>query len=116
RPQPAISLSSNDDDTCEQMNTNAIDEEASSPTGDYVFRIIFFTNQEAVNNNGNNRQQGSPGASDSSLRSSQSSLSPSTKLTSVSASLPTSPIDATFATSPVYVSPTTGFHRSISVR
>ncbi|CAF5116167.1 unnamed protein product, partial [Rotaria socialis] len=63
----------------------------------------------------NNRQQWSPGASDSSSQSSQSSLSPSAKLTSVSAPLPASPVDATFATSPVYVSPTTGFHRSISV-
>ncbi|CAM4901799.1 unnamed protein product [Rotaria socialis] len=116
RPQPTISLSSNDDDTVELMHTDTTDEDTSSPTGDYVFRIIFFTNQETVNNNENNRQQWSPGASDSSSQSSQSSLSPSAKLTSVSAPLPASPIDATFATSPVYVSPTTGFHRSISVR
>ncbi|CAF2962673.1 unnamed protein product [Rotaria sp. Silwood2] len=117
RLQPAISLSASDDDANVQMNVDTTDEETLSPTGDYVFRIIFLPDQETINNSGNYRYQWSPpGTTDSSSLSSQSSSSPSAQATSLSAPLPASPIDASFATSAVYVSPTTGLHKSISVR
>ncbi|CAF3545141.1 unnamed protein product [Rotaria sordida] len=116
RSQPAISLSTSDDESHVQMNADITDEDiSSSPTGDYVFRIIFFTDQETTNTNGHSRYQWSPGAVDSSSFSSQSSSSPSAQATSLSAPLPASPIDASFATSAVYVSPT-GLHKSVSVR
>ncbi|CAF5168415.1 unnamed protein product, partial [Rotaria sp. Silwood1] len=45
RPQPAISLSTSDDDANVQTNADITDEETSSPTGDYVFRIMFLTDR-----------------------------------------------------------------------
>jgi len=53
---------------------------------------------------------------DSSSLSSQSSLSPSAQSSSASAPLPATPIDPAFATSAVYVSPSIGLHKSLSVR
>ncbi|CAF4948235.1 unnamed protein product, partial [Rotaria sp. Silwood1] len=116
RPQPAISLSTSDDDANVQTNADITDEETSSPTGDYVFRIMFLTDQESISNNGHYRSQWSPETADSSSLSSQSSSSPSAQASSLSAPLPASPIDASFATSAVYISPATGLHKSISVR
>lgn len=53
---------------------------------------------------------------DSTSFSSQLSISPPAQTATISSPLPTSPTDATFATSAVYVSPTTGLHKSVSVR
>ncbi len=69
-----------------------------------------------MNSNANSRWQWSTGAMDSPSLSSQSSLSPSAQTGNATAPLPASPIDVTFATSAVYVSPTTGLHKSVSVR
>lgn len=43
--QPAISLSTSDDDTNGQINSDITDVDTSSPTGDYVFRIVFLTDR-----------------------------------------------------------------------
>ncbi len=40
--QRAMSLSTSDDDTNIQHNTDITDEDTSSTHGDYVFRIVFF--------------------------------------------------------------------------
>jgi hypothetical protein len=45
RPQPAISLSTSDDDTSGQINSDITDEDTSSLTGDYVFRLVFLTDR-----------------------------------------------------------------------
>ncbi len=45
RSQPAISLSTSDDDTNGHINSDITDDETSSPTEDYVFRIVFFTDR-----------------------------------------------------------------------
>jgi hypothetical protein len=45
RPRSAISLSASDDDANGQINSDLTDEETSTPTGDYVFRIIFLTDR-----------------------------------------------------------------------
>ncbi len=71
---------------------------------------------ETINNNANNRLQWSSGAVDSASLSSQSSISPPIQTANISAPLPASPTDTAFATSAVYVSPTTGLHKSVSVR
>jgi len=60
--------------------------------------------------------QSSSGAVDSSSLSSQSSMSPPAQSANTSAPLPASPTDTAFATSAVYVSPTLGLHKSVSVR
>ncbi len=45
RPRSAISLSASDDDTNEQINSDIIDEDKSSPTEDYVFRIVVLNDR-----------------------------------------------------------------------
>jgi hypothetical protein len=43
--QSAISLSTSDDDGSTQMISDGTDEEISSPTADYVFRIVFLADR-----------------------------------------------------------------------
>src|SRR5690349_7198920 len=84
--QRTISSSTSDDDT------NITDDDTSSLNGDYVFRIIIYTEEPL-----NNRWQWPLLTANS-----QSSLSPP-----VSASLPPSPMDAAVAND---------LHKSVSVR
>jgi hypothetical protein len=77
---------------------------------------IFDQLGETVNSNANSRWQWSTGTMDSPSLSSQSSLSPPAQTGNTTISSPISPTDAGFATSAVYVSPSTGLHKSISVR
>ncbi len=83
---------------------------------DQFLILIFDKLGETINSNANSRWQWSTGTTDSASLSSQSSLSPSAQTGNISAPLPTSPTDASFATSAVYVSPMTGLHKSVSIR
>jgi hypothetical protein len=78
--------------------------------------MVFNCLGETKGSNANSRWQWSSGAVDSSSLSSQSSLSPPAQTANASAPLSASPTDSAFATSAVYVSPTTGLHKSLSVR
>lgn len=40
--QQFMGLSSSDDSTTAQQNVDISDDDNSSPSGDYVFRIVFF--------------------------------------------------------------------------
>jgi hypothetical protein len=60
--------------------------------------------------------QWSSGTVDSSSISSQSSISPPAQSENTNEPLPASPTDTAFASSAVYVSPTIGLHKSVSVR
>ncbi|CAF0888852.1 unnamed protein product [Adineta steineri] len=111
-----MSFNTSDDDSNAQMNLDITDEEASSPTADYVFRIVFLTDHEAINNRESNRRQWAAGATNSSSLSSQSSLSPSAQMNSASVPSPASPTDTAFSTSGVYVSSIGGLPKSHSVR
>jgi hypothetical protein len=72
--------------------------------------------EEPININTSNRWQWSVAAANSKSLSSQTSLSPPIISQNTSSSLPPSPISATFANSAVYVTPSTGLHKSVSVR
>lgn len=135
RPRHAISLSASDDDSSGPSNTENSNMDPSAPTGDYVFRILFFSDckslilshimlilsierlDQTMNSPANSRWQWASGTMDSPSLSSQLSTSPPAQTTDTNAlPLPASPTDATFATSAVYVSPMIGLHKSISVR
>ncbi|CAF0925160.1 unnamed protein product [Adineta ricciae] len=111
RSNMAVSLSTSDNDAnmCSDTPEEEEEEEVSSPTADYVFRIVFLTDHEPM---GSNRLQWSSETGDTSSLSSQSPLSPSTQMTPP----PISPIDGVFVTSAMYISPVLGLHRSVSVR
>ncbi|UJR21141.1 hypothetical protein I4U23_024240 [Adineta vaga] len=118
--QSALSLSTSDDDTNTQQNSDVTDEDTTSPHGDYVFRIIFFPDQETFNKKSSPSRWHWPislaSSTNSHSFSSQSSLSPPVLKQGLSTSLPPSPIDVSLTNSAVYVSPTTGIHKSLSVR
>ncbi|UJR28351.1 hypothetical protein I4U23_009593 [Adineta vaga] len=119
RSQMAASLSTSDDDSNTQTNSDMTTEEediSSSPTADYVFRIVFLSDHETNNKNKTNRWQWSSETGDTSSFSSQSPLSPSARMTNAGTPSPVSPIDGAFATSAVYISPLVGLQRSVSVR
>ncbi|CAF1043202.1 unnamed protein product [Adineta steineri] len=115
--QSAISLSTSDDDTNIQHNTDIADDDTLSTHGDYVFRIVFFSDQETPPSKGtSSRWQWPISAVNYRSLSSQSSLSPPVPMHGLSTSLPPSPIAESFIDSAVYVSPTTSLHKSVSVR
>jgi len=76
--------------------------------------IVYL--DETLNSGTPNRWQWPVTAANYLSISSQSSLSPPVQKQGQSTSLPPSPIDATFANSAIYVSPTAGLHKSVSVR
>jgi hypothetical protein len=72
--------------------------------------------EEPMDSSNSNRWQWPILTTNSHSLSSQSSLSPPVQMQTGSSSSPPSPIDAMFANSAVYVTPTTGLHKSVSVR
>lgn len=83
-----------------------------------LIHLVFDCLDESLNSSGgSNRNQWPIGTAESPTFSSQSSSSsPSAQIGNAVSSQSGSPMDATFATSAVYISPTTGLHKSISVR
>ncbi|CAF3414264.1 unnamed protein product [Rotaria sp. Silwood1] len=106
-----VLLSIHDDNTDVPQNIDTTDEDALSSNGDYVFRIIFFSDQETSINTTSNRWPWPLLTTNS-----QSSLSPPAQKQWNSTSLPSSPIDVTFVNTTVDDVPTNDLHKSASVR
>ncbi|CAF1300414.1 unnamed protein product [Rotaria sordida] len=107
-----ILSNTNNDDTNIQHNIDITDDDTLSSNGDYVFRIIFFADQETSSSSTTSNRWQWPILTTSS----QSSLSPPAQKPWDSTSLPSSPIDTAFVNTTVDDVSTTDLHKSTSVR